>query len=238
MENYSCSTSSRQLPGLTRVAVGSLILGWDDGGLWHDVLFLADRYLSACDSEEQTLRWHHFVMAVGNFKRQPGRRLRPASPSRHANQSPIYRPEKLTVPGREGTTELRREDQATWQALSNALKGAAVATTTTLLAALWPERHFVFDRRVFAAANGLRIAGGLEGTTGVRPSSNTPPPKRTFDDYAQVRSWVLDACSELAAPTVSVERALYELALKIPVERPRTWKKYADFVADEVERHQ
>jgi hypothetical protein len=133
--------------------------------------------------------------------------------------------------------ELRAEGKATWEALRVELKGAAVATTTTLLAALWPDRHFVFDRRVFAAANGLRIAGGLDGTRGVDASSADPLPDRTFDDYEQVRSWVLGSCSELGTPIFSVERALYELARSIPGERGRTWGQYADLVAAEVERH-
>jgi hypothetical protein len=50
------------------------------------------------------------------------------------------------VPGRNGILEIGSENQATWQELRDELDGAAVATTTTLLAVMWLERHFVFDR--------------------------------------------------------------------------------------------
>jgi hypothetical protein len=231
------SRSSQALPGLTRAAVRNLISGWNDGGLWDDVLFLADRFLEArSGEEEQVLRWHHLVMAVGNFKRQSGRRLRPPSPRGLTARSPVGRPERLVVPGRKESVELCVEDRATWEALRDELTGAAVATTTTLLAALWPERHFVFDRRVFAAANGLRIAGGLSGTNGVDPASTEPVPERTLDDYQLVRTWVLGSCSELGEPPVSVERALYELAKSIPGNRDSTWGQYAAAAAAEVNR--
>jgi hypothetical protein len=68
----------------------------------------------------------------------------------------------------------------------------------------------------------------------VDASSADPLPELTFDDYEQVRSWVLD--SELGTPIVSVERALYELARSIRGKRGRTWRQYADLVAAKVER--
>jgi hypothetical protein len=237
MTSYPDSHSSKMLPALTCAAVKNLISGWNDRGLWEDVRILADRFLEASGSEEEALRWHHLVMAVGNFKRQPGRRLRPASLCKPATRASVDRPETLAVPGRGRTAELGAEDQTTWEALCDELKGAAVATTTTLLAALWPERHFVFDRRVFAAVNGVRIAGGLQGTGRVDPTASAIP-ESTFDDYQQVRSWVLDSCSELGTQPVSVERALYELARSIPGKKNRTWIQYADLVAAEVERRQ
>jgi hypothetical protein len=49
---------------------------WDDGGLWDDILWLALLARAATDDSERRMRWHHLVMAVGNFKRQGGRRLR------------------------------------------------------------------------------------------------------------------------------------------------------------------
>jgi hypothetical protein len=133
--------------------------------------------------------------------------------------------------------ELRPEDQATWETLQAEMPGAAVATITTLLAALWPGQHFVFDRRVFAAANALRIAGGLIATIGMDPSSGGPIPERTLDDYAQVRTWVLESCSELGTPVVSVERALYQLAKNVQGDRGRTWKDYAILVSGQLPGH-
>jgi hypothetical protein len=44
----------------------------DDGGLWDDILWLALLARAATDGGERRMRWHHLVMAVGNFKRQGG----------------------------------------------------------------------------------------------------------------------------------------------------------------------
>lgn len=63
--------------------------------------------------------------------------------------------------------------------LSGSLPGAGVATTTTILAALWPNQHFIFDWRVHAAANALRIEAGLGATSDVEPTSVYSPTSRS-----------------------------------------------------------
>jgi hypothetical protein len=42
--------------------------GWNDSGLWDDVMLLAGRAWNASTDEDRLLSWHHLVMAVGNFK--------------------------------------------------------------------------------------------------------------------------------------------------------------------------
>ena len=76
------------LPGLTLAAVKQLSASRDDDGFWNDVRFLADRFWTVSDEESRLIRWHHFVLAVGNFKRQAGRRLRPPALCGQADRPP------------------------------------------------------------------------------------------------------------------------------------------------------
>jgi hypothetical protein len=125
------------------------------------------------------------------------------------------------------------DSQESWRQLEAALPGAALATTTTLLAALWPDDHFVFDWRVEAAANALRIDAGLPATRWAE--SEMEGRKRTtsdFSDYATVRSWL----REIDCPLNSLERALYRLSQKVPSVKGRSWPDYASAVANVLQR--
>jgi len=128
---------------------------------------------------------------------------------------------------------IHRDSQESWRQLEAALPGAALATTTTLLAALWPDDHFVFDWRVEAAANALRIDAGLPATRWAE--SEMEGRKRTtsdFSDYATVRSWLC----EIDCPLNSLERALYRLSQKVPSVKGRSWPDYASAVANVLQR--
>jgi hypothetical protein len=231
-ENCDADGSSA-LPGLTRTAVERLSADWDDGGLWRDVLFLADRFWQARDEELRLLRWHHLVLAVGNFKRENGRRLRPATLHASIPGSQVARSPELTVPGLGPDARLDVGGKETWLALSGRLKGAAVPTTTTLLSALWPEQHFVFDRYVRIAVNALRISECLDGTPGAIPSSASPLPSPiSFTDYELSRKWILKASSELNVPITLAERSLYQLARRFDSNIDRTWQEYAHCVRE------
>ena len=193
-------------PGLDSNSLRRLAAAWDDSGLWKDVQWLADRFWSTALSDA-ALAWHHLLLAVGNFKRQGGTRICPSA----LPASPVTRSEQptaLTVPGTEPPVRLTVDDSLSWQCLSDAIPGVAVATTTTLLAALWPDQHVVFDRRVHQAANGLRIAAGRDGTPPVTPESQGPA-KQTFENYQVVRGWVLDTSAATGEAPTTVERALY-----------------------------
>ena len=110
---------------------------WSDGGLWDDILWLADGVWKATEDDERRMRWHHLVMAIGNFKRQNGRRLRPARIAPTRATATAARPDRFCVP--EGL-ELICHDAGSWKRLEQSLGGAAAATTTTILAALWPDK--------------------------------------------------------------------------------------------------
>jgi hypothetical protein len=170
------------------------------------------------------LRWHHLVMAVGNFKRQPGRRLKPSRLS-HIDQ-PARSPEKiLRLPSGLVVT---RDDESSWIRLSAVLPGAGVATTTTLLAALWPDDHLIFDWRVHAAANALRINAGLRPSKSIEVGlSGAKQQQVDFADYATVRGWLRN----LDFPLVTSERALYRLSQKVRSTPSRNWADYSRVIA-------
>ena len=84
------------------------------------------------------MRWHHLVMAVGNFKRQNGRRLWPARIAAAPVTVLHVRPDRFCVPA---GPEVIREDAGSWTRLEQSLGGAAAATTTTLLGI---DRFLVF----------------------------------------------------------------------------------------------
>jgi hypothetical protein len=117
------------------------------------------------------------------------------------------------------------DDDTSWVRLAQALPGTAEATTTTLLAALWPQRHFVFDWRVHAAANGLRVAAGLSPTPRVDPDSTTST-SQTFEAYTIVRDRVVATASTTETPVAAVEPALYRLSQGVPGADTQTWRDY------------
>lgn len=229
------------LPGLEASAISGLFETWSDGGLWADVNWLADRFW-ASEKDDRLVAWHHLVMAVGNFKRQRGRRLQPPLLAPRLDVQPRRLSGAFVLPESEPVVVIEVDDPASWSLLEKRLPGAAVATVTTLLAALWPERHFVFDWRVRAAANGLRVLSGLETTAGVEPEGSKSP-KLTLDDYCIVRDWILDAAERTGEPLVAIERALYRLSQKASKAKRKaegrgkaaqTWSEYADEIASVV----
>ena len=217
------------IPGLDAVRIRQWAAIWGDGGLWEDVLRLSGHFWAATGDSDRLLAGHHLVLAIGNFKRQPGRRVRPATLT-SVKRLPTGVERRISVPLDAGELTLRRDDPRTWSALSVGLPGAAVPTTTAVLASLWPDHHFVFDRRVHAPANGLRIAGDQSPTSGVNPDSITPVAE-TFEAYDTVRSWVLDTADHLNLEPWEVERALYELSQQIRDSDNRSWREYGEAIS-------
>ena len=173
-------------------------------------------------ADQSALRWHHFVLAVGNFKRQAGR-MSPPRISAIPDSEAVPREEFLTPSG----LELGREREESWQHLSD-IPGVALATATTLLAALWPEDHFIFDWRVQAAADGIRIQAGMPPTPKTQREMDTRKRHRpSFEDYTMVRSWL----KTVACPLRTSERALYRLSQKVGTVRDRSWPDYAKAIA-------
>lgn len=219
------------LPGLDKFAVSRFAAGWSDEGLWDDIALLADAFWFADGDSERRYRWHHLVLAVGNFKREGGRRIRPGRLTGPALPAAAATPlAHFSVPGT--AVILDCEDPGSWVRFTDSLPGAATATATTVLAALWPTRHFVFDWRVHAVANALRLRAGLPTTVDLDPLS-TRILVETLEAYAIVRGWLLTTSDVTGEALVSVERAMYELSRAADMPRghaPRTWEDYGENV--------
>jgi hypothetical protein len=96
------------------------------------VILLADRIWAASGDHARLIAWHHVVLAVGNFKRQRGRRLRPASLHALDDQSAAYRSDELFVPGFDGAERIIVTDPESWRSLTSMLPGAGVPTDDRL----------------------------------------------------------------------------------------------------------
>jgi hypothetical protein len=197
---------------------------WDDGGLWDDILWLALLARAATDNSERRMRWHHLVMAVGNFKRQGGRRLRPSRISPADKFAYAARADHFNGPD---DLMISRDDPDSWQHLKDSLAGAATATTTTLLAALWPDSHHILDWRVLAAAAGLSlVAGGDNGLDLVAPGGRDPL-LPALDLYSTVRTVLIRQSARADVPLQATERALYLISKAINGQG-MTWAEYGD----------
>lgn len=193
---------------------------WSDGGLWDDIAWLALRTWEAPDDEERRLRWHHLVMAVGNFKRQGGRRLRPVQLASVLAFGSASRRDQIHIPG---GPMVACEDLASWKELERSLHGAAAATTTALLAALWPTRHYVLDWRVLA------VVAGLDAVDGSNLGLVEPESRRsimpTLDIYCKVRRLLIRLAVDADLPVSTVERALYVISRGVR-GKGMTWTEY------------
>lgn len=201
-----------------------------DCQLWNDIAGLADSFWASDCGLRQA---HHLMMAVGNFKRQAGtiRLKEPLS----------WTPRKSS--GRDtcmiGGYVLKRDQLESWKSFCGEARGVTgfgVATTTTLLSALWPDHHVIIDQRALRALIGLRLAWDkgcpISGTKCTPESLDTV----TWEDYwtdsefkSSYRKEVLASAGPIFAP-VDVERALFELdklhGPKFGVDEGRDWKIY------------
>lgn len=195
---------------------------WSDGGLWDDILFLALLAWTATDDRERRMRWHHLVMAVGNFKRQNGRRLRPPRVSPAGNLTFTARADHFSGP--DGLT-VSRDDTDSWQHLQHSLDGAGAAMTTTLLAALWPDNHHILDWRVLAAVAGLGLAVGGDNDPGLVAPGGRNHLEPDLDHYYKVRKLLLRQSGEAGVPLRTTERALYLMSRAVN-GKGMTWAEY------------
>jgi hypothetical protein len=219
---------SDPLPGFTASRARKLAAEWEDDGLWDDVAWLGEHFWAAGDAIDRAVRWHHVVLAVGNFKRPRARWLCPSRLEGIPGAQPTVASSFETPAG----LRVDRDDRASWESLRSSLAGADVSTTASLLAALWPSHHFVFDWRVRVAASGLRLAANLEPCPGVKPSiTGGESSPLDFDDYLPVRGWL----QTLDPPLVVSQRALYRLSRKAGSEPSRPWSEYSQVLVSILE---
>jgi len=217
------------LPGFTASRVRKLAIEWDDDGLWDDVAWLGEHFWSAGDAVDRAVRWHHLVLAAGNFKRPRARWLRPGPLGEIPRQQPTVVASSFETPA---GLRVDRDDPPSWESLRSSLAGADVSTTASLLAALWPSHHFVCDWRVRVAASGLRLAADLEPCPGVKASiAGGESSPLDFEDYLLLRGWL----QTLDVPLLVSQRALYCLSRKAGSEPSRPWSEYAQVLVSILE---
>jgi hypothetical protein len=169
------------------------------------------------------MRWHHLVMAVGNFKRQGGRRLRPQLVARATGTYSAIRSDRFRVPGL--TDAILRDEPASWDRLEDSLTGAGAATTTTLLAALWPDCHHILDWRVLAAVAGLGVVVGGRSDLGLADCGGHEQLLPDLTKYSEVRQLLIEVAQDTNLPLSAGERALYKLTTTVQ-GRGMTWEQY------------
>jgi hypothetical protein len=230
------STDNNAVLGISIDLVRAWGDSWSDGGLWDDIARLAELAWDSADERERLLRWHHLVMAVGNFKRQSNRRLRPCSiesvtvGSRSSSRSDSFAAPGLAEP-------LFRDELESWKRLEKSLKGSGTATTTTLLAALWPDSHHVLDWRVLAAVAGLGAFLGGDADLGLVPGDSEYELTPDLDMYAEVRTMLAASSRDAGLTLATTERALYRLTQQIH-GKGSTWRQYGERLTNAAEKIQ
>jgi hypothetical protein len=166
-------------------------------------------------------------MAVGNFKRQTGRRLGPVQVSPGtalrfaARSAEFHGPAGLRV---------ACEDPRSWRSLQSSVPGAAATTTTTILTVLWPDKHHILDWRVLAAVVGLDIDSGQNHLELVASGSREQL-QPDLERYAQVQPLLRTLAREACLPLAVLERALYLLSKSVRGSG-MTWAQYGRAIAE------
>lgn len=189
------------------------------GGIWRHALIKRAYFLSA-DEQTRDVEWADLLVAVGNFKRQsPIAVLEGGEPSLSGPDPG----DQVETPA--GT--LRKEEESTWQLIEGKTAGLGVATTTTVLAAIWPDAHAIIDRRSLPVAAALFAQKYDKWPFAIDPDGSTPLDV-TWDTYSQyreiLRAWSRDSHCSLT----DVERALFMASPD--TKEGRTWTQYRDDV--------
>jgi hypothetical protein len=169
------------------------------------------------------------LLAVGNFKRQGGVILYRTGDDA---AQPELVPSTIEIPE---VGRLLAEEEAPWESwerLRKSLHGIAIPTASTLLAALWPERHAIVDRLALTTAVGLagRLGSwsGPVSSDGARQSGYPKDWLKLWSHYAWYREVVLSTAHEENREVLKVERALYRLGQDVDTRIARPWTEYAD----------
>lgn len=209
-------------------AVGQFDSDFDK--LWMDVQLVADR-VHETEGDQRAWAWQHLLLAVANFKAWAELRL-PSLPVISRFPDPQRR-EVLTVPVAHGVINLHAEEAATWDSLCASFYGLGVPRTTTVLSALWPDRHVIMDWRALSSA--VALAGSRLGWEGlpVHPHTTDQAPM-TWGSYAWYRDAVLKSAAEARVRPVELERALYRITKRA---RGARWAEYAALIERVVAGH-
>lgn len=192
---------------------GRLSAGY--GRLWADLRHLATKVAS---SPDDGYAWNHFVLAVGNYKRQT--EIYAFLPKGVAKAEAEPLPDVVKAVGRDGDWfDLGRDDEASWQELDH-INGVGVPTATTILAALWPDHHAILDVRAMRVS--LALAGASDDWQ-VEPEA-TKSPEITWQRYSWYRKQVLATSAKTGKSVLQIERTLFMLDYTVPPHPTRSWR--------------
>ena len=201
---------------------------------WENLVALGSRFLVATgDHGEGDVEWHHLLVGVGNFKRQS-----PLGVGVAFDTSPASSRQWFKIPACGQTVAMttqadrgQRPAPEPWRALT-ALAGLGVPTATTVLAALWPREHFIFDRRVRNATIGLVCGPRWGSDPGL--DGKSIPRRQDWELYRWARRCLHQSVNS-AEELLALERGLYVLDRytmdRIAASSVRdgwTWSEYAD----------
>ncbi len=198
--------------------------------LWAGVRSFAVSLDAAESHEERTSTTQAFLFAAGNFKRQTPIFVSPS------NEPDVAWEAKEDV-SLEGVGTVVRDDFDSWRCLDN-VPGIGVSTATTLLSALWPDSHAIFDVLTVQAATALRgAAGHWDGPISPGAAISMSPPHfgrgkwLTWDCYRWYRGdCVLPRAEDTSLPPQTIERALFQVIQwqfrNDPAPPNETWDAY------------
>jgi hypothetical protein len=110
-----------------------------------------------------------------------------------------------------------------------------VARASTVLAALWPARHAIIDRRSLWSA--FALAGPVNGWNVPLPEPDAiTGGQLNWPRYDWYRDRVLATASAIRRQPVDVERGLYQLGRRLGTKSGRTWRSYATEARSEIEK--
>lgn len=192
---------------------------------WADVQAVAQKVWQASAASNPNAlswSWHHLLLACGNFKRRTG----PIVPPKLTLPTPpVAPPANLGLPG---GALLSCEQPHSWEVLRD-VEGIGYPTASTILAALWPSRHAIFDVRTRIAA--VALAPPLLQPLQRKLAKSRVPPQG-WDFYDWYRLTVIstgqrpaDTGMPGAVPCepYEVERALWFLYGRVGLDSQGSW---------------
>lgn len=227
------------LPSLTPAAVGKLADTYplSVAARADDIFALARLFtisLTTGTPSERAERWHHLLMAAGNFKRQGGSiRIGPLIDAPDAPPPPPFVPPAAEA----GTSPLTGTSGHEYFKTIKGLR--RVPTASVVLAALWPDENLITDRRDLNAAIGLLLPSDAE-RSGLADSLRRWSRHRRqvgimTSDYGWLKSVAVATLRQPGFDDVSMlsfERALFMLDKRTP---QIAWPEYSVELARQAE---
>ena len=202
-----------------------------------DIFSLARLFAASLNTgtpAEQAQRWHHLLMAAGNFKRQGGSiRIGPLI------QAPDVPPPRPFVPPGAGAGSVPLGPNSGHEYFLTVKGLRRLPTASVVLAALWPDDNLIADRRDLNAAIGLLLptVSGIEDVADglrawFRHRRRVGIDTSDFDWLRRVARATLSQPGLGGVSLLSLERALFMLDKRTP---QIAWPEYSIEIARQAE---